>query len=209
MAQSALPQTTAITKQKHPKPPKPPKTNKSDGNQQKWLGVPPEDPTKTQNTTKHKQPKQANTLANLMENKGNGRGCPKGPYHKPQKPSSKNIHNHQKHTKRANLMEIKRNGREVPPGTLPKTTKTIKQKQPKQLQTLANLMEIKGNRRGWPKVPYHKPQLPLSKNIQNHQHHKKRENLMDVARDGWGCPQRALPKHRKQLSKNNQNKQTH
>ncbi len=42
----ALPQTTKTTKQKQPKPPKPPKTNKSDGNQQKWWGVPPEGPTR-------------------------------------------------------------------------------------------------------------------------------------------------------------------
>jgi predicted metal-binding protein len=128
-----------------------------------------------------------------MEIKGNGRGCPKGPYHKPPKPLSTNTQNQQNHKKRANLMEINRNGRGCPRETLPKTTKTIKQNQPKQAKTLANLMEIKGNGRGWPKVPYHKPPQPLSKNRHNHQNHPKRANLMEINRNGEGCHQRTLP----------------
>jgi hypothetical protein len=39
-------------------------------------------------------------------------------------------------------MEINRNGRGCPRETLAKTQKTIKQNQPKQAKTLANLMEI-------------------------------------------------------------------
>jgi hypothetical protein len=50
-----------------------------------------------------KQPKQPKTLANLMEIKGNGRGCPKGPYHKPPKPLNTNTQNQQNHKKRADL----------------------------------------------------------------------------------------------------------
>ena len=120
-------------------------------------GCPRETLPKTAKTTKQKQPKQAKTLANLMEIKGNGRGCLKGPYHKPPQTLSKNSQNHPNHQKRANLMEINKNGRGYPRRTLPKTQKTIKPKQPKQAQTLANLMEIKGNGRGCPKGPYHKP----------------------------------------------------
>ena len=123
---------------------------------------------KTPKTTKPKQPKQAHTLAN---SKGNGRGCPKGPYHKPQQTLSKNNQNHQHHQKRANPMEINRNGRGCPRRTLPKTTKATEQKQPKQAKTLANLMEIRGNGRGCPRVPYHKPPKTLSKHNQNHQKH--------------------------------------
>jgi hypothetical protein len=37
-------------------------------------------------TNEQKQAKQARTLANLMGIKGNGWGCPRGPYHKPPKP---------------------------------------------------------------------------------------------------------------------------
>jgi len=59
-----------------------------------------------------------------MEIKGNDRGCPKGPYHKPPKAASKNNPNHQKHQQRANLMETEGNGTERPSGALPKTTKT-------------------------------------------------------------------------------------
>jgi hypothetical protein len=83
-------------------------------------------------------------------------------------------------------MEINRNGRGCPRKTLPKTTNTTKQQKPKQAQTLANLMEIKGNGRGWPKVPYHKPPKPLSKNSQNHPNHQKRANLMEINRHGRG-----------------------
>jgi hypothetical protein len=93
-----------------------------------------------------------------MEIKGNGRGCPRGPYHKAPKPLSKNIQNHQNHQKLANLMDINKNGRGCP---------REKQKQPKQPKTLANLMEIKGNGKGCPTVPYHKPPKAASKNIQN------------------------------------------
>jgi hypothetical protein len=98
-----------------------------------------------------------------MEIKGSGRGCPKVPYHKPPKPLSKNSENHQNHQKRANLMEIKRNGRGCPRRILPTTTKTTKQKQPKQPKTLANLMEIKRTGRGCPEGPYHKPPKTQSK----------------------------------------------
>jgi hypothetical protein len=70
-------------------------------------------------------------------------------------------------------MEINRNGRGCPRETLPKTAKAMKQTQQKQAKTLANLMEIKGNGRGWPSVPYHKPPKPLSKNNRNHQNHQK------------------------------------
>jgi hypothetical protein len=70
-------------------------------------------------------------------------------------------------------MEINRNGRGCPRRTLPKTTKTTKQKQPKQAKTLANLMEIKEYGRGCPKGPYHKPPKPLSKNSQHHQNNQK------------------------------------
>jgi hypothetical protein len=103
-----------------------------------------------------------------MEIKGDGRGCVKGPYHKPPKTVSKNNQNHQNHQKRANLMEINRNGKGCPRKTLPKTTNTTKQKHPKQPKTPANLMEIKGNGRGCPKGPYHKPPKTLIKNNQNH-----------------------------------------
>jgi hypothetical protein len=54
-------------------------------------------------------------------------------------------------------------------------------------------MEIKGNCRGWPKVPYHKPQKPLSKNRQNHQNHQQLANLMEINKNGRGCPRRTLP----------------
>jgi hypothetical protein len=106
-----------------------------------------------------------------MEIKGHGRGCVKGPYHKPPKPLSKNRQNHTNHQKQANLIEIKRNGRGCHRRTLPTTTNTTKQKQPK--QTLANLMEIKGNGRGCPRGPYHKPPHTISKNSENHQNHQK------------------------------------
>ena len=75
----------------------------------------------TGEATKQKQPKQAKTLANLMEIKGHGRGCPNGPNHKPPKTLSKNNQNHQK---QANLMEIEGNGTERPSVALPKTTET-------------------------------------------------------------------------------------
>jgi hypothetical protein len=114
-------------------------------------GCPRETLPKTAKATKQKQPKQAKTLANMMEIKGNGRECLKGPYHKPPQTLSKNNQNHQNHKKLANLMEINRNGRGCPPRTLPKTTKTTKQQQPKQPQTLAHLMEFNGNGRGCPK----------------------------------------------------------
>jgi predicted metal-binding protein len=78
-----------------------------------------------------------------MEINGNGRGCPWGPYHKPPKTLSKNNQKHKNHQKLANLMDFNRNGRGCPRRTLAKTTKTTKQKQPKQANTLANLMEIK------------------------------------------------------------------
>jgi hypothetical protein len=57
-----------------------------------------------------------------MEIKGNGRGCPKGPYHKPPKTLSKN---NQNHTKRANLMEITRNGKGFPGGPYQKQRKPL------------------------------------------------------------------------------------
>jgi hypothetical protein len=97
-------------------------------------------------------------------------------------------------------MEINRNGKGCPRRTLPKTAKTTKQKQPKQAQTLANLMEIKGNGRGCLKRPYHKPPKTLSKNNKNHQ---TRANLMEINRNGRGCPRRTS------LSKNNQNNHKH
>jgi hypothetical protein len=90
-------------------------------------------------------------------------------------------------------MEINKVGRGCHQRTLPTTAKTIKQKQPQQAKTLANLMEIKGNGRGCPKGPYHKPPKPLSKNSQNHQNHQTRTNLMEVNRNGRGCPRRTLP----------------
>jgi predicted metal-binding protein len=96
-------------------------------------------------------------------------------------------------------MEINRSGRGCPRETLPKTTKTIKQKQPQQAKTLANLMEITGNGRGWPKVLYHKPQKPLSKNSQNHQNHQQLANLMEINKNGRGCPRRTLPKTSKTI----------
>jgi hypothetical protein len=129
-------------------------------------GCPRETLPKTQKTTKQTPPKQAKTLANLMEINGRGKGWPKVPYHKLPKPLSKNSQNHQNHQKRANLMEITRNGRGCPRRTPPTTAKTTKQKQPKQAKTLANLMEIKGNGRGCPKGPYHKPPKTQSKNSQ-------------------------------------------
>jgi hypothetical protein len=52
----------------------------------------------------------------------------------------------------------------VPPEGLPKTTKTSKQKRPKQPKTLAKPMEIKENCRGCPRRPYHKPPKTVSKN---------------------------------------------
>ena len=91
----------------------------------------------------------------------------------------------------ANLMEINKNGRGCPRRTLPQTQKTTKHKQQKQAQTQANL--IKGNGRGWPKVPYHIPPKPVSKNSQNHQNHQHLANLMDINRNGRGCPRRTLP----------------
>jgi hypothetical protein len=151
----------------------------------------------TAKTTKQKQAKQAKTLANLMEIKGHGRGCPRGPYHKPPKPLSKNSRNHQNQQKRANLMEINKNGRACPRRTLPTTQKTTKQKQPKQAKTLANLMEIKGNGRGCPRGPYHKPPKPLSKNSRNHQNQQKRANLMEINKNGRACPRRTLTTTRK------------
>ena len=56
--------------------------------------------------------------------------------------------NHQNHQKPPNLMEIRRNGRGCPKGALPKTTKTIKQKQLKPWSKSPNLMEIKKTGRG-------------------------------------------------------------
>jgi hypothetical protein len=99
----------------------------------------------TAKTSKHKQPKQAKTPANLMEIKGNGRGCPKGPYHKPPQTLSKNNQNHQNHQKRANLMEINRNGRGSPRRTLPKTTKA----KAKTTKTSNNTSKSDGNQRKW------------------------------------------------------------
>jgi hypothetical protein len=108
---------------------------------------------KTTKTTKQKHLKQPKTLGNLMEIKGDGRGCVKGPYHKPPKPVSKNNQNHTNHQKQANLIDIERNGRGCHRRTLPTTTKTCNQQQPKQPKTLANLMDIKGNGRGCPRGP--------------------------------------------------------
>ena len=126
--------------------------------------------------------------------KGNGRGCPKGPYHKPPNTLSKNNENHQNDQTLSNLMEINRNGRGYPRRALPKTTKTIKQKQPKQPKTLAKQMEIKDNCRGCHKWPYHKPLKTVNKNNQNHQNHQKRANLMEINRNGRVCPRKTLPK---------------
>ena len=67
-------------------------------------------------------------------------------------------------------------------------------------------MEIKGGGRGCPKVPYHKPPKPLSKNSENHQNHQKRANLMEIERNGRGCPRRILPTTTK-TSKQKQPKQ--
>ena len=141
--------------------------------------------------------------------KGNGRGWPWAPYHKPPKPLSKNNQNNQNHQKRANLMEIKRNGRGCPRKILPTTTKTSKQNHSKQQKTLANLMEIKGNGRVCPEGPYHKPPKTLSKNNQNHQNHKKRANLMEIKRIGMGVPPDDLTKnnenHKAKTSKTSKN----
>ena len=162
--------------------------------------MPTGDLTKNSETTKQKQPKQAQTLANLMEIKGHGRGCPKGPNHKPPKTLSKNNQNHQHHQKRANLMEIHRNGRGCPRRTLPKTRKTTKQKQPKQAKTLANPMDIKGNGRGCPKGPDHKPPK-TTKQKQPKSPKTPKASKSDGNRRKWyGAPQWGL-------SKNHQNHQ--
>jgi hypothetical protein len=62
-------------------------------------------------------------------------------------------------------------------------------------------MEIKGNGRGCPRVPYHKPPTPLSKNSQNHPNHQTQTNLMDIKGHGTGCPRRALAKTTKTSKK--------
>jgi hypothetical protein len=105
-------------------------------------------------------------------------------------------------------MEINRNGRGCPRETLPNTTKTIKQKQPKQAKTLANLMEIKGNGRGCPKGPYHKPPKTLSKHNQNHQ---TQANLMEIEGNGTERPSVALAKTTEttNISKSDGNQQNH
>ena len=105
-------------------------------------------------------------------------------------------------------MEINRNGRGCPRETLPNTTKTIKQKQPKQAKTLANLMEIKGHGRGCPKGPYHKPPKTLSKHNQNHQ---TQANLMEIEGNGTERPSVALAKTTEttNISKSDGNRQNH
>jgi hypothetical protein len=64
--------------------------------------------------------------------KGNGKGLPNVPHHKPPKTLSNNIQNHKDHQKRSNLMEIDKNGRGCTRWTLHKTQKTTKQKPPKE-----------------------------------------------------------------------------
>ena len=64
-------------------------------------------------------------------------------------------------------MEINKNGRGCPRRALPQTTKTIKQKQPKQPNTLPKHMKIKDNCRGCPKGPYHKQTIKNSKQKQS------------------------------------------
>jgi len=84
-------------------------------------------------------------------------GAPGGPYHKLQKQAKTNITT--KHTTKSDGHQ-KTNGRGCPRGALPKTTKTIKHKQPTPQN---NTTKSDGNQRGIAGVPQGGPYQNLPK----------------------------------------------
>ena len=97
-------------------------------------------------------------------------------------------------------MQIKENGRGCPRGALPKTTKTIKQKQakpPKPQKTTKS----DGNQRKWygvlqvgPTKNYKKTPKPSTqaKTTKTTKTIKKPTNLMEIKRNGKGYPREAV-----------------
>ena len=128
-------------------------------------------------------------------------GAPGGPYHKLQKQAKTNITT--KHTTKSDGHK-KTNGRGCPREALPKTTKTIKNKQPTPQN---NTTKSDGKQRGIAGVPQGgalpKPTKTIntSKNNQNHQDHQTPSNLMEINGGCRRCPRGALPK----TTKHNQN----
>ena len=136
--------------------------------------------TKTTKTIKNHQ--------NLMEIKGNGRGCPRGALPQTTKTTktSKNNQNHKNKQKPPNLMEIKRKWQGVHQGS--------------GVGSDGAERKIVGGAPGW---PYHKPPKPQKqlktnktsktrKNNQNHQNDQTPPNLMEIRENGKAYPREAV-----------------